>query len=164
MEQKQEIKQQTRIEPISWEAKEFDVPKRSIEWYIIISIILIALLVYTIYISYWILSAVIVVVSVVLYLVGSLKPRTMKYLINEAGIQIGDKVFSYDQLKTFWFSRSEDGIKLNLISTFHLMPVISIYVTKELENKIRETLIKVLPESKNESEDWVDRINRILKI
>ena len=164
MEQKQEIKQQIKIEPISWEAEEFDIPKRNIGWYVVVGAMLIILLVYTIYVNYWILSAVIVMVGVVFYLTGNLKPRTMEYLINETGIQIGDKVFSYDQLKTFWFSRSEGAVKLNLISIFHLMPVISIRVTNELENKIRETLIQVLPESKNKREDWIDRINRILKI
>ena len=152
------------ITKVEWETEEFDKHKRGAGWYLGLGTILLLALVYTIYIRQWLLSSLIIMIGVSLYLSGRIKPNKIKCSINESGVSIGDKQFGYDQLKTFWFSRTEEGIKLNLITIFRLMPVVSIKITNELEPKIREALVSVIPESKNKKEDWIDRAGRILKV
>ena len=154
----------TKTGLVEWETEEFDKHERSTVWYLGFGTILLLALAYTVYIGQWLLSALIVMVGVSIYLSGRIKPNKIKCLINERGVSIGDKQFGYDQLKTFWFSKTEEGIKLNLITIFRLMPVVSIKITNELEPKIREALMSVIPESKNKKEDWIDRAGRILKV
>lgn len=149
---------------IEWEAEEFDSYDRDARWYLGAGIVLMLALVYTIYIKQWILTAVALMVGVVLFLSGRIKSQKRRCVIDNNGIEIGDKQFNYDKLKTFWFSKSNGVIKLNLITVFRLMPVISIHITRELESKIREVLVNFLPESKNQKEDWIDRINKILRV
>ena len=156
--------QSDKIEPIQWEAEEFETHTRDTKWYIIVSCILLLALAYTIWISHWVLSAVVVMVGVVLYLSGRLKPRIIKYMIDSQGVKVGDRIFQYNELKTFWFSTSHKITKLNLISIFKLMPVISISIQGDMKEKIKNILSQFLPESQNRGEDWIDRINRFLKI
>ena len=160
----QEIRQPIGTNPIEWEAEEFETHARDAKWYIIVSCILLLILAYTIWISHWILSAVVVMVGIVLYLSGRLKPRIIKYIIDNQEVKVGDKVFKYNELKTFWFSKADGVTKLNLISTFRLMPVISIRIQGDMKEKIKDVLGKFLPEAQNRGEDWIDRINRFLKI
>ena len=157
--------QSEKIETISWEAREFDIYKRDAKWYVIVITILLLVIMYTIYVKYWMLTGVTVMVGVVLYLSGTLKPKLIKYMVNNTGIFIDDKLFTYNSdLKIFWFSNVDRVIKLNLISTIKLMPVISIKVPSDKKDKIRNVLLKFLPESDNEGEDWIDKINRFIKV
>ena len=157
--------QSEKIETISWEAREFDIYKRDAKWYVIVVTILLLVIMYTIYIKYWMLTGVAIMVGVVLYLSGTLKPKQIKYIVNNTGIFIDDKLFTYNSdLKIFWFSNVNRIVKLNLISTIKLMPVISIKVPSDKKDKIRNVLLKFLPESDNEGEDWIDKINRFIKV
>jgi len=84
--------------------------------------------------------------------------------IDSQGVTIGKRALAYDQLKTFWISQSDGAIKLNLISTQRFMPVISLVILPELIEQVRGALGNQIPESKNQQEDLIDRINRFLKI
>ncbi len=157
--------QSEEIKPINWEAREFDTYTRDAKWYVVAIAVLLLAIIYTIYIQYWILTGVVIMVGVALYLSGTLKPKQIKYIVNNTGITIGDKLFTYDNdLKTFWFSDVDGEIKLNLISTIKLMTVISIKVPSDKKDSIRNVLLKFLPESDNKGEDWLDKINRFIKV
>jgi len=156
--------QTSKSRAIVWEAEEFKTYKRDSNWYILVSVILILIAAYTIYIQKWVLLAVVIMVGVVMYMSGSIKPRKIKYLVDDSGVLIGERLFGYDELKSFWFSDASGENKLNLISTIKLMPVISIMINLGDKEKIREILAKYLPESKNQGEDWIDKINRMMKI
>ena len=160
----EEIVGSVKIEPIKWVAKEFDRHNRSMGWYLGIGAVLLAVLAYTIYFKSWLLCVLVVMVGVALYFSGKMEPKDIECTIDEKGIKIGDKQFEYAQLKTFWFSKTEDSLKLNLITIFRFMPVISVSITNDLRPKINEALIQVMPESENKKEDWIDRISRILKV
>lgn len=160
----QEVKQPVTIDPIEWETESFETHRRGWSWYLIAVVVLLLVLVYTIYTGRWLLSGVVLMVGVALYLSGRMSPEKINCRIDSQGVTIGNRVFAYDQLKTFWVSRLDQSIKLNIISTQRLMPVISLSITAELGEKIRLSLGKLLPESKNQREDLIDKINRFLKI
>jgi hypothetical protein len=160
----EEVKKPVEIEPIEWETESFETHQRGWSWYVLVIVILLAALAYTIYLHRWVLTGVTVMVGVVLYLSGRLRSERIKCRIDGQGIAVGERVFPYEQLKTFWISQSASQLKLNLITTFRFMPVISVMITAELMDRLRQTLGGKLPEAPNRGEDWIDRINRWLKI
>ena len=162
--EEQEIKQPAEIRPIEWEAESFEVHRRGWSWYLIAAIILLLVLVYAIYVGRWLLGGVTVMVGVVLYLSGRMSPEKVSCRIDGQGIVVGHQTFAYDQLKTFWISTTPTTIKLNLISVGRFTPVISLLLKAGMEEEVRGTLGNRLPESKNRQDDWVDRINRFLRI
>lgn len=153
-----------KIESVRWGTKEFDKHSRGVGWYLGIGAILLLILAYTIYSKNWLLGVLVIMIGVSLYFSGRMDPKNIECVIDESGVKIKDKQFEYNQLKTFWFSRTEENIKLNFITIFRFLPVISVNITNELEPKIRKALTQVIPESENKKEDWIDRIGRILKV
>ncbi|MBN2585053.1 hypothetical protein JXA59_00155 [Patescibacteria group bacterium] len=162
--EEQEVKKPVQIEPIEWESANFETHRRGWSWYLIVAIVLLLVLIYTIYIGRWLLVGVVVMVGVALYLSGRMSPEKVSCRIDNDGMTIGNRTFVYDQLKTFWISKSKEATKLNIISIQRFMPVISLGITDELGERIRGALGNRLPESKNQQEDLIDRINRFLKI
>jgi len=151
--------------PITWEANEFESHARGMGWYVLVSAVLVLFLAYTLYTHRWILSAVVVMVGVVLFLSGRLQPRRVAYQIDQAGFTMGEQTLTYEQLKTFWFSRPRRAsATLNLISTMRVMPVISVKIPMDMVGKAKVVLGQHLPESSNQGEDWIDRLNRWLKV
>lgn len=150
---------------VEWEAEEFENEPRNFGWYVIRGGLLLLAAIYLVYIKNWVLLATVLMLGVIFFLSGRLKSRMLHCSINKSGLTIGDKTFGYDQLKTFWFSNTKGVTKLHLVSTFKLMPVISLHISGvELENKIRSILSQFLPESKGRGEDLIDKVNRFLKL
>jgi len=148
-----------------WEAEEFEIQPRNLSWYAIRGGLLLLVAAYLVYIKNWILLATVLMLGMVFFLAGRLKPRILHCSISKSGVAVGDKTFGYDQLKTFWFSNVKGATKLHLISTFKLMPVISLRTNNiDLESKIRAILSQFLPESKGRGEDLIDKVNRFLKL
>jgi hypothetical protein len=159
-----ETRQPDEIQPIEWESDSFETHRRGWSWYLVVAIVLLLVLIYTIYFGRWLLAAVVVMVGVALYLSGRMSPEKVSCRIDNQGVTIGNRTFSYDQIKNFWVSKTAGTSKLNLISTQRFMPVISVLVKSESEGMIRTVLSSRLPESKNQQEDIIDRINRFLRI
>ena len=153
-----------QIEPLVWQAEEFETHRRGWAWYLVTILVLALLITYTVYTRQWLLTGVVVAVGIILYLSNRMKPRLMDYRVDSGGLSIGAKTFAFDQLKSFWLHIRDGQTYLNVISTQRLMPVITIKVTGVDINKIREALSKHIPESANQGEDWVDKINRFLKV
>ena len=158
------VKKSIEIEPIEWEAESFETHRRGWSWYLIMVAALLLVLVFAIYTHRWLLSGVVVMVGVALYLSGRMSPEKVNCRIDNQGLAIGGKLFLYDQMKSFWISQAAGVAKLNVISVQRFMPVTSLMLPAGIEEKIRKVLGSKLPESTNQKEDWIDRINRILRI
>jgi hypothetical protein len=165
MENEQIAQKVAQNDSVEWEAEEFETNQHDLSWYAMRGGLLLLIGIYLIYIKNWILLATVLMLGVVLFLTGRLKPKMLRCLADKNGITIGTKAFAYDQLKTFWFTNINGIIKLYLISTFKFMPVISLRINDGvLASKIRSILSQFLPESKDRGEDLVDKVNRFLKL
>jgi len=160
----QETKQLVEVQPIEWESDNFETHRRGWSWYLIAVAILLLVLIYTIYSGRWLLAGVVVMVGVVLFLSGRMSPEKVSCRIDDQGITIGNRTYLYDQIKTFWISKTAGTAKLNMISTQRFMPVISLLIKAGSEEMIRSAFGGRVPESKNQQEDVIDRINRFLRI
>lgn len=159
-----EIKNDQDIQPIKWQAKEFQPPKRGMYWYVIVSIVLILGMVLALYYNQWLIAAVILMTGIVLFLSGRVIPRAMNYHIDSTGVTINSNLIEYINLKGFWFTEVEGKTYLNLISTTRFAPVITSEIDISLKAKIKDLFDKNIPELDENSEDWIDKINRFLKV
>jgi len=169
LEQVEEINQSNSVDkislqPIVWQAEEFETHRRNWIWYLVTICAIVLVLIYTFYVRQWILTAVVVVIGLILYLSNRIKPRNMQYRIDGQGLHVNDKIFSFDQLKSYWFFDKDGKSYLNVISTFRFLPVITAQINPDLKDEIRAMLGAYVPESNRKDEDLVDKINRFLKV
>lgn len=152
------------IEPISWQAEEFETYRRDWRWYAIFVLVWAGGLFYTFYVHQWILLAMTVVVGLLLLFSNRFRPRLMQYQLDEQGLRINEKTFAFTQLKGFWFHDKPGKTYVNLISTFRLMPAITLAIQPSDQARIKALLGQFLPEMNQKDEDWIDKINQFLKV
>lgn len=149
-----------------WTIPEYEQPARGMWWYLIATIVAIALLIWAV-VTLNFLFAVILVMSAVILARQTLKPpKRLRVRILETGISIGDTTYEYTELRNFWILYEPPHIKkLTLTFRSAFRPSISIPLEHQNPVPLRKTLKEYLPEDlEREGEPATDALGRILKI
>jgi uncharacterized membrane protein len=146
--------------PVTWSEAEFIAHHKSFGWYVLLG--LAALIIATpIYLYYHDLISVIViaVAAVALGIVANRQPRIMEYKIDDTGLSIGEKFYSYDNFRSF--SVVNEGLVSSLVfrPLRRFMPLITIYYPPKDEKAILGALSRYLPVD-NHQPDAIDSLMR----
>ena len=87
---------------------------------------------------------------------ASRKPRTLNYQITKDGIQIGEKLYAFNTLKSFAVIDEGSLHSVMLIPVQRFLPSISIYFDPQEEQKIVEAIGSYLPHE-DRKQDAIDR-------
>lgn len=150
-------------EPITWTGSEFISQHKSAGWYLLFFMFIAAVCVIVYVISKEILPVVSIAVMGVLFsIIASHKPRQLQYLIDDHGLQIGNKAYSFNDFKSF--SLQKDGAigYVSLLPLKRLHPEISIYFAPEDEQRIFEALAQHIP-NEQRSESAVDKLTKKIR-
>jgi hypothetical protein len=148
---------------IAWSAPEFTKYEKDFSWFAITGIIAAIIFAISLFTKNYVFAIVIILSVFSLYIWSQKEPRKYKFKINPKGITIGKNTYSYDNLKSFWIFYDPPKIKyLSVESKKIIMPRIVIPIGEEDPNKIRELLIKFLPE-KEQEESLTDVLGRHLR-
>jgi hypothetical protein len=103
----------------------------------------------------------IVIVSILFAALGSKKPRQLPYQVDDRGITINGKFYSYNMFKSFSVLREGAMAYVNLLPLQRFMPELSIYFSTEDEDKIVDVLASNLP-YEHRDENAFDRLMKKL--
>ncbi len=136
-----------QIEPktlLEWQAKITEISKKNIIRFGILALLIIG---YFIWAKNYFGALVIFLGYVVFYLQYGRQNEISQFILKNDGIQIDNHFFEYADLKNFSINYKAGGIKeLKIISKRKLMPEIKIPIGESDPTKIREILLKFLPE------------------
>jgi hypothetical protein len=116
----------------------------------------------TLWIRNWLLAGVIAAGTFAIITFAKEKPAERQFRIDSSGVQVGNKKYKYEDLKSFWIIDTPQGKILYLQSTNRFSPPIMINLGANDEVRIRKILSNYLPEE-SKSEMLSDRINRWLR-
>ena len=148
---------------ITWTASEFVAHDKSAGWYfaLAVSAALISALVYLI--TKDVISvAVVVVAALLLGVYGSHKPRELEYRLDEHGIGIAHKYYSFDQFRSFSVRAEGAFTSIIFMPLKRFAPPISIYYAPDDEDKIMAALSSRLP-FEEARRDAVDNLMRRIR-
>lgn len=148
---KDNVSQQPELINIQWEAPEFEKYEKGAGWFIVLGIF--ALIIFTIVLlmKNFIFAILIILAVFTIFIYALKEPRLVTFKISGKGITIDTKIYSYDELKSFWIFYEPPQIKeLSLKSKKLLMPLIKIPLEEQNPTLIRGALIKFIPEQKQE--------------
>ncbi|MBI3952389.1 MAG: hypothetical protein HY336_00335 [Candidatus Doudnabacteria bacterium] len=149
---------------ISWQAQEFKEHDKPRSWFIIFGVVCLALIAYAVYqksiitiITFGLLTALSAYFAVK-------KPKVLTHIITPNGIVVGDVVYPYKTIKTFWIVYAPPQVKtLN----FETSAYINRFVTLELGSQdplaVKMALKNYLIEDLDREESFSDSIARKLK-
>ena len=100
--------------------------------------------------------------SLVLVLYANKKPDVYKIKVGQAGVSIGNRMYYYKELKSFWLDYNPHGPKeLSLEARKWYLPHIKVSIEKEDPLELRSLMINFVPEKMHEK-SLVDLIARKL--
>ena len=156
-------KQEVGTVRYEWTALEFPRVERTRVWYLVAGLVGLGLLAYTIYTRQWAGTAVVLMISVVVYLMGRVTPRTFIHRLTSRGVEVGDKFYPYTQLRAFWVVNTPSSRTLNLISAKKFSLLLTLQLEGADVEKVREVLLEFLPEEPGRGEDVIDRVGRFFR-
>ena len=152
---------------ISWDIPEYDRYERTKIWYIIASIVALAILI----IAFWAqnyLFAIIIVLSALIITINQWRePEKINFSIHDEGLLLGKKFIDYSELKNFSivYKPRQDIKKLYFEFESVLKPRLSVYMDNINPLKIRDILLNYLQEDlERENEPLSESLAKLFRL
>jgi hypothetical protein len=146
---------------LEWRAFDHIREKKDSDWFWFVGIVAVAIAVLAIFFNNVLLALLVLIGTFVIFLAANNPPKIVDHEINRRGVQVGDILYTYATLESFYVI-DEDGWdrdRLILKSKKTLMPLIIIPLGSEVKpDQIREYLLEYL----NEEEMYEPTVQRIL--
>lgn len=150
-------------ETISWVGSEFISNQKTYTWYLGLSgfIFIICLAVYLI--GKDIISIFFIIIMGVLFgIIAGRKPRQLQYSIDDEGIRVGQKTFSYAEFRSFSLQRHGAIGYVSLLPFHRFHNELSIYFPPENEQQIFEALASRIP-NEQRRENPADKLAKLIR-
>ncbi|MFA5010116.1 MAG: hypothetical protein WC553_02730 [Patescibacteria group bacterium] len=148
-----------------WRAPEFSTQSNGVIWGWWIGIGALAMIgAWSVWTKEWVALAVVGMIVVVAILMRQTKPRDFGHQLTEAGVKVGEALRSYDQFRAFWIVLENDTRVVNLLPSKKWGLMLTLQLGDANVDKVRETLLKFLPEDASRGEDTIDKIGRFFRL
>ncbi len=136
---------------LEWEAYEYTHHERTSDWFWAVGILTVGLFAVAIIMSNYLFALFILLAGFTVMLYGAKQPRKMTFTLTHNGIQVDNKLYLYDSLKSFWiFYNPPLHKELSLETEKALVPHIRIPLDDMDPVEVRRHLLKFLPEKRQE--------------
>ena len=152
LEKKNSLKNKKPVELrslLKWRSPVRPFKKRDKDYYTTIAAIVFLLAVILLFLKEWLLIAVLIVLATV-------KPEETNHEITTRGVITGEKNYSFEDLKRFWFSKKWKDTILNIDTNLKFPGRLIILIGDKTEKQIKNILSKYIMQEKPE-ETFIDR-------
>lgn len=140
------ITQPQSVEPVQWSASEFIDHHKNAGWYMAIlgGFIVLALTIYIITRD-WVSILFIGIILILFMIIAAKKPRQRTYTVDNQGIMIDNKFYSYNDFKSFSLGNEGAIGSIVFMPLKRLMPELTVYFAAADEPRIVKVLAANLP-------------------
>ena len=151
------------MNPIKWQAPEFDYRKKDVSWYWISIIIAVLILGFAVWQRNFPFGFFVVLAEIMVLVWANTEPQIINFELNDKGLSVGEHKFhSYAEFENFSVEDESNEERSHIFFQFRrLKPKLKIKITKGAVAEARLALKKVLPEVKYEP-SLVDAIEEII--
>ena len=148
---------------VNWEAQEYIARDKNAGWYLGLTVVGIGLSALAIWLQQWTFLA-LIIVSIVAVLVYSLRPpRMLHYSLSSKGLSEGNRLYSFDQFKSFGVLREDKRFSIVLTPKKRFSPRTVVYFPESQGEQIVDMFGTRLP-MEDVKMDMLDRLVRFLRI
>lgn len=148
---------------VQWEAEEYIQTDKNIGWYIGLILVGLALVAISILLRWWTFTVLVVVAVIALVVYSVRPPRKVHYQLDDAGLLEGDKLYKYEDFKSFGLLM--DGSHFAIVLTPHkrFSPAVTIYFPENQGEMIVDAFGAHLPMAEVKL-DFLDKLIKFLRI
>lgn len=148
---------------VNWEAQEYVSRDKNVGWYIGLIVVGLAFSALAVWLQQWTFLA-LIIVSIAAILVYALRPpRMLHYSLSNKGLSEGNKLYSFDQFKSFGVLRDDKRFSIVLIPKKRFSPRVTVFFPESQGEQIVDMFGARLPMEDVEL-DFLDKIVRFLRI
>lgn len=147
---------------LSWESSEYVHIEKGSSWLIGLVVIAAVLLGIAIWLMAWTFVALILVMTVAMGVYAFRKPRTIRYVLTDEGVVVGDTLFAYNDFRAFGVLEDGAFFTMTLIPVKRFAPALSIYFAEDHGEQIVDIVGSHLP-MENIQPDFIDKLMRRLR-
>lgn len=138
-----------KLNKVEWSVPEYLHKERGNDWFWTIGLITLVAFGTAIWFHNYVFAIFLLISGCCLIMFTIRHPQEVTYTIETKGISMGKDLYSWKSLKSFNIKNieKEPYAKLMIETSKYFLPVYTIPVPKDLEMKIKETLLLVLPRS-----------------
>ena len=129
-----------------WSALEYEEKERSKDWFWALGIIVVTSSIASIIFENYFFAALLLLSGFLLGFFAVKKPDTVTYELNEKGLKIRDRIYPYENIKSFWVQIDMSG-ETNLKPIFFVhserafMPIISMPINEMIAEDIHSIML-----------------------
>ncbi len=157
------IEEYSRDALTHWRAPEFEKSDWDRKWYLIAVLILAAIIIYALVANSPIMAITFILIGIVGYIYLQKEPRILDFMVTYDGIIAGKEIYEFRDIKSFWIFYEPHIKVISLRMKGKILPHIHIPVHDQDPVKIRESLLKFIPEKEQEL-TLVDTIEKVLRL
>lgn len=148
---------------VNWEAQEYIARDKNVGWYIGLALVGIVFSGLAIWLQQWTFLA-LIIVSIVAILVYTIRPpRMLHYSLSEKGLSEGNKLYGFDQFKSFGVMRDDKRFSIVLIPKKRFSPRVIVFFPESQGEQIVDVFGARLP-MEDVKLDMLDKLVRFLRI
>lgn len=125
---------------IRWSAFEYEEKKRSADWFWALGVVVMASSAASLIYGNYFFAMLLVLGGVLLGFFAIKKPGMISYELGEKGLKVKDRIFLYENIKSFWVQPGEKPT-LFIKSERIFMPILSIPIEQSLAGRIRDFML-----------------------
>ena len=159
--------QQEHEELISWEIPEHNSYERGKWWYVVFSVAVAALLLFSLATQNFLFAVITIIAALIILLHDSQEPPRIKFSITDEGVYVGKRFYDFDEFEQFAivYKPNQDIKNLYLDFKNKLKPMLSIPLEDKNPVYIRNTLVEYLDEDTERTDPpFSEEFSQILKI
>ena len=147
------------MDKISWHTIEYLHQEKTSDWYWIVGIVSVSIAIISIITNNVIFAILIIVSSFTLMLFASKKPLGVNIELSENGVRVGNIIYPYRNLESFWVETRENNDRILIKSKKVFMPLIIIFIEEDQVHPedVRSLLLKYLPEEEH-AEPFLEKL------
>jgi hypothetical protein len=132
---------------VEWTASEFVDHQKTIKWFLGLGLFTIVLGVFVFLATNrdWFGPVIIAMLAIIFGVGAARKPRELAFVISAKGVQIGERLFAYEDLKSFSLMDEGSIEKIVLTPSKRWQPLLNLYFDPVDGDKIMDTLGGYLP-------------------
>ena len=143
---------------IEWTALEYEEKERGNDWFWALGIIIVASSVTSFIYNNYFFGIFLILGGILLAIFAIKKPDLVFYELNEKGLQIRNRLYPYQNIKSFWVQKDEEKSILFIKSERLFMPIISMPIKQNLAEDIRNFMLSAKVEEEEMKEHASEKI------
>jgi len=133
------------LEKIEWHAPEYKHEEKSVDFLWTVGLIALVMCVIAIWKANYVFAIFIIISAASLALFSIRHPEDILFSIETSGLSLGKDKYEWKKIKGFHIKKDKDKVLLLVEIDKYLLPVYTIPLPVELNDKVRENLLKVTP-------------------